>query len=325
MKGFQRIPIGPNAADRQQSKAKQGSHFESLDENISGTLFAKAKLIRPIHVGTGDLVIPSQLISPPDNSTNIPLIAPFFREANLVCIPGSSIKGAFRHLYETVTASCLAQANTNPKKGGAPVDSHLKSCSYRADTRGDQHSLRLCPACRVFGALGYLGQVFFHTAYPAADTSTQIKFAPQRWSPRIISENSRKLYTHQAALKEDGQPYEPREPLEILPEGSELTLQMDFTSLAPAELGLLLLLMGQKQGEKIYPKLGGVKAHGWGAINIYDVIFYLRDKQSYLTYDSVTKTSREMEPYFVHLEKTLLMDTAAWADVLAYLSNVSEI
>jgi CRISPR/Cas system CSM-associated protein Csm3 (group 7 of RAMP superfamily) len=329
-KGYERISIAENAANRQQLAANRGHHREASGNAISGTLEAQMRVVRPVHVGIGDLVIPSTLKPAPDNPHNAPLVAPFFRETDRVCVPGSSIKGAFRHLYETVTASCLAQADTG--RSGRPVDNQLRSCSYRADSRSGRNDPNLCPTCRVFGAQGYLGQVFFHAAYPAENTKTEILFAPQRWSPRIIDEDSRKLYTHQSALNDEGQPYEQKEPLEVLPVGCAISLKMDFTSLLAPELGLLLLLMGQKADQKIYPKLGGVKAHGWGAIDIHDVVIHRMDENSYLTYERTPSVVEDIQFYFSSLEKTdlsdrdhaSLLDRKAWSEVVKCLGNLSE-
>lgn len=318
--GYQRIPIDQDAADRRRLADERGHHREASSGSISGTLEAKVRVIRPVHVGTGDLVVSSALKPLPTNPQHIPLIAPFFREGEQVCVPGSSIKGAIRHLYEMVTASCLAQADTRTKTG-RPVDDQLKGCSFRADSRYGKNMPNLCPACRVFGAQGYLGQVFFQSVYPIANTKTEVTFAPQRWSPRIIEEDSRKLYTHEPALNENNQdqPYELREPLEVLPVDSVLILRMDFTALLPAELGLLLLLMGQQQDNKIYPKLGAVKAHGWGAVDIYDVAIYRMNKYSYLSYERTSSMIEDMQPYFSSLEASDLLNIDAWAQVAEHL------
>jgi hypothetical protein len=162
------------------------------------------------------------------------------------------------------------------------------------------------------------------TTYPVEGTKTEIMFAPQRWSPRIIGEDSRKLYTHQKAINDEGQPYEPKEPLEALPIGSVIELKMDFTSLVTAEIGLLLMLMGQKPTEKIYPKLGGVKAHGWGAVDIDDVTIYRMDKNSYLTYERASLVHEEMGSYLNAIETTDLLNKAAWSQVVRYLGKLPE-
>ncbi len=333
MNGYQRIQIPQNAAVRRQLDADRGHQREASGQYISGTLEAKMRVIQPMHVGTGDLVVPSTLNPPPHNPDEIPLIAPFFREANYVCIPGSSLKGAFRHLYETVTASCLAQADTGSR--GQPVKVRLKSCSHRADSRDDveREGVQLCPACQVFGAQGYMGQVNFHPIYHDVNRPTEIRFAPQRWSQPLQSEHSetRKVYTHSRAFAMDRNGNilidrypEPKEPLEVLPLGSVLTLKIDFTTLLSAELGLLLLLMGQKPAEKIYPKFGGVKAHGWGAVDIYDATIHLTDANSYLRYERTTPVHEGLESYFTSLENSDLIITTAWSQVKQHLADLVE-
>jgi CRISPR/Cas system CSM-associated protein Csm3 (group 7 of RAMP superfamily) len=186
------------------------------------------------------------------------------RRSNLI-VPGTSLKGAFRHLFEAITHSCYAQYNRFPNQGGQDVEDEFKSCTYRGDKRQTRDPKNhLCPACRVFGALGYLGQIAFQPARLIGEQHSEIVFAPQHWTPKVSFDHrhTRKLYTHQPMIEE------PAEPVEVLPPGSRLSLEAHFRNLSDVELGLLLMILGQDANQIVYPKLGGLKAHGFGAVEI---------------------------------------------------------
>ncbi len=255
-------------------------------ELLTGTLSATMRVITPVHVGTGDLALVGQLTPRPENPDDVPLVAPFFREGNLLAIPGSTLKGAFRHLFEAITFSCLAQANTNERQGGQALEGdmrELRGCSYRADRRGgSEGSIRLCPACHVFGGQGFLGKVAFRSAVVLGDQVSRIDFAPQRWGPKLRSSDAarRKLYTHR--ISSDALV----EPVEVLPARTELRLSFDFVNLYSDELGLLLMILGQAPTAPIYPKIGALKAHGFGAVQITLEALWRDDTESYMSYEA---------------------------------------
>lgn len=260
--GYVRVPADRPVRRKRLDPQRERGHLYLNRDLLSGEIRGTITAITPIHVGTGDLEDPRRLSPSPDNPEGMKLVAPFFREAGRLTIPGSSLKGAFRHLFELITYSCLAQANRYPNQGGyVPPD--LRACYYRADQRRKSGN-ELCPACRVFGGQGYLGQVFFRSAHVIGEQAARIEFAPQRWAPKVRPEDDarRKVYTHLITT-------DPLiEPVEALPKDTQLELRVDFRNLEPVELGLLLIVLGQDPNGPIYPKLGGVKAHGFGAVEI---------------------------------------------------------
>lgn len=69
------------------------------------------------------------------------------QDATRPAIPGTSLRGMVRSIYETLTDSCFAVFD--PKAGrGARLWPYLHPCS-----RQDARLEGLCPACRIFGAV----------------------------------------------------------------------------------------------------------------------------------------------------------------------------
>lgn len=284
MNGYIRL----NAPRRERKKVEdihthlQANASQLYTGKITGELVAKTN----VHVGTGDLIPVSELKPAPSNTEITELAAAFMREDGEFSIPGSSLKGAFRHLYEAVTYSCLAQTHFRNR----PSDD-LRACSYRADTRKGESRIEMCPACRVFGGQGYMGQVFFSSAV-AKNAQSEIVEVPQRWEPKIQSQNEskRKIYTHQPSDQSG------REPIEVLPYETRFDFKMRFQNLDEVELGILLMVLGQSDKEKIYPKLGGLKAHGFGAVELVATL-YLEKGNAYLDYDGGAQVQTDMQTF----------------------------
>lgn len=309
---YKRIQIKRSAQRDPFPTRDDRSHLHINAGLLTGTLRGTITVLTPLHVGTGQLMRiadlkPAPLDVPPDTE----LTAAFFREDNRLVVPGSSIKGVFRHLYEAVTPSCMAQAHRQHRP---PED--LKPCYYRADSRQGFQRIELCPACRVFGAQGYMGQVYFHTAYPTDDARTRILFAPSRWEPKIRPEQAytRKFYTHEISSSELV------EPLEVLPSETLLNFSMDFRNLLPTELGLLLLVMGQGE-PTIYPKLGGAKAHGFGGVEVtVDAIDFLT-QEDYLSYTPMSISTTDFAGYVAAAQAdTDLFDANVWRQIAELLA-----
>jgi len=270
--GYRRIAIGgPKRQKNLDRAAVDRTHRQVAADLYSGALRGTLHTLTPLHIGVGQIKPVDALVPPPANPENIRLAAAFFREDGKLCIPGSSLKGAFRHLYEAVTYSCLAQTHRDYR-----ASDDLRSCYYRADTRQATAPLNLCPACRVFGAQGYMGQVSFRTAHLVSGT-TRVEFAPQRWEPKIRPEHerTRKIYAH-IPTGDDLM-----EPLEVVEAGAQFDFKMDFRSLEAVDLGVLLMLFGFDANAQLYPKLGGAKAHGFGAIEIADVALTVNRPEAY--------------------------------------------
>ncbi len=287
-RGYIRVETGRPVKRRALEAAR--SHQEEAPDRYSGELHGTIQVLTPVHVGTGDLALPGTLEPQPANPEDMPLVAPFFRVEDRLTIPGSSLKGAFRHLFELVTYSCFAQYNK--RRGGYDVEYELQNCFYRADPRAGRlrFNNELCPACLVFGGQGYQGQIAFHAA-PLIEPGAEIDFAPQRWTPKVRPEQAsmRKVYTHIIS----GESLV--EPVEVLPHGARLRLHAGFRNLSNVELGLLLIVLGQDADAPSYPKLGALKAHGFGAVEIEIASMTQVTGDGYLYYEDDETTVPETE------------------------------
>lgn len=169
-------------------------------------------------------------LQPPDNRLYLEIA---WTADGRPCIPGSGIKGPIRMIYEVLTGSC--------DRGCKPGD-------------------RLCAACSLFGTLGYQGRVAFDEATPAKDDPADFglvklptAFPPKKTTGPRFYAGFPKGATQQVYYG-------------VLVEGAVLRGGLTVELATDQELGLLLLAMGADG--KLYPKLGGGKHGGLGAVSI---------------------------------------------------------
>ncbi len=212
---------------------------------LSGRLTAVLICVTPLHVSSGK----------PKDNPNSP--SPFFRRGDRLVVPGSSLKGTFRSLFEAITRSCLTLPPNDKKRRSVP-EAYI-GCSVE-DDRG------FCPACRVFGGLGYQGRVFFSDAVVLGSPQPYLETINQRWSPRRFH-LGRRIYLHRDPV---GLNPTKEEQIEVLPEKTQLRMEMSFSHLTQEELGLLLIALGQDRDppKRMVVKLGGAKAAGYGAVRV---------------------------------------------------------
>jgi hypothetical protein len=132
---------------------------------------------------------------------------------------------------------------------------------------------RLCIACRMFGAMGYLGQVHFSDAVAQQDKTEIIQIPslyPPRSRERVYYERGkvagRKFFMH----GQGGKTAPGNVPTEVCPVSTAFSLRIDFENLSDGQLALLLTALGQGT-QKLFPKLGGGKPACCGSIEVADV------------------------------------------------------
>jgi CRISPR/Cas system CSM-associated protein Csm3 (group 7 of RAMP superfamily) len=228
------VPLSNNP-----SKGEPKGHKKFVDNCLHGYLELQLTAQQPIHVAVGVTVMGS------DVGSDRPLVRPMMqRPDGTLFIPGSSLKGCVRSIYEAITNSTVGTPTTN-----APY----KPCE------GKQ---ALCPASRVFGALGYQGLIEFTDAI-STDSAT-LGEMPVQHSPKAGTE--RKFY------RTNVQRTEPQEisqvPIQQAPRGATFRTRLRFKNLLPEELGALLIALGQDETYPIALKLGAGKAHGMGMLTV---------------------------------------------------------
>jgi CRISPR/Cas system CSM-associated protein Csm3 (group 7 of RAMP superfamily) len=247
------------------------AQFLHLNGRLTGTLEARS----PVHVASGLLE--------PRTDRQFPLVKAQFQVNKRPAIPGTSLKGCIRSILEAISPSAVTASR-------APLPREAQ-----ASRSLDQ----LDPAQRLFGAMGYQGQVRFTDAI--AETNTlEIRPTPQLFRPRPESVDTyfegarlrgRKFYMH-------GELAEGNLPLEACPEGTRFTFTVDFTNITAGELGLLLTALGLGE-PKLWPKLGGGKPACLGTVEVVEHTLLLDDTShdAYTEFDPPDATGTDSQPY----------------------------
>ncbi|MBE9067530.1 CRISPR-associated protein [Leptolyngbya cf. ectocarpi LEGE 11479] len=273
---------------------KPVGHHRYIDDGYHGTLHLTLKVKTALHVSTGITAMGS------DVGSRVPLIKTMTRSQDKqLIIQGSSLKGCVRAIYEAITNSTLA----------------VVSGRYRQKMPRDRLPCRkkdsLCPASQVFGALDWQGLVHFTDA-TCASTKTVTGFMPSLYRPRpdergaYFNRNEaagRKFYYHATAAVDGGNRGTP-----VQQAGTEYSFKTDlqFLNLSKAQLGALLIALGQDTKHPMALKLGGGKPVGMGTIEVevreIDVTQNVRDRYtSYTTPDANKLTGEAIQPFIVEL------------------------
>jgi RAMP superfamily len=260
-KPFGYVPLGDGTVLRRDPLFTQG-HDRVAPGALSGRLAGQIVALTPLHVGTGTFERTARVL--PALAAETPLLFPLVRYGDVPIVPGTTLKGALRAAVEAVTLSCLAVRGPATRLLPPPLHP-LRPC-----TRRDA----LCPACRLFGGQGYLGRLRVADA-PLIEGSTALAHVPDRYAPRAgrgAPPPGRRFYGH-------GRPASGTVPVEVCPADSVLAWQVDFTSLQPAELGLLLIALGQGE-PPLRLKLGGYKPACFGSVEFAAASLTLDDPAS---------------------------------------------
>jgi CRISPR/Cas system CSM-associated protein Csm3 (group 7 of RAMP superfamily) len=265
------VPFAPNEPDT----ASPPGHEEYSGQ--SGTLDCTLTALTPLLVkgsdtGRGDR---RQPYYPLENSRYTPII------------PGTSLKGMVRSVFEVLTNSCV---------GLAADGKRLIPCSHsKCEGRNS-----LCPACRAFGFLGsegvHRGLINIGQASLQGDASRRSPalHLPALYGPNVTLEkhgrkvvneryygseddpNGRKFYLHHRAY-DDGFPHaaQKRDYVEPLEEGAEFAFEVTFENLSPSLLSALVATLTLSDDAKtgsgtaaVRHKLGYGKPTGLGSVDI---------------------------------------------------------
>jgi CRISPR/Cas system CSM-associated protein Csm3 (group 7 of RAMP superfamily) len=254
------VPLPEGRIERK----KPAGHATYQDGTVSGVLRGALVARTPIHVASGQLEMA--------DDPHYPLVKAHVRSIGRPVVPGSSLKGCIRSIVEAITPSCVRITRAKDRQ----LPDGLQGCSHKES---------LCLACRMFGSLGYQGLVRFSDAV-LTEGETEISAAPPLYMPRGRERRyfrggmvaGRKFYQH-------GEPAAGDVPLEVCPEGSRLEFTLHFDNLRPAELGVLLLALGQGE-PRLYPKLGGAKpaCRGSAVVEVTGLEVFEDPRAAYASY-----------------------------------------
>jgi CRISPR/Cas system CSM-associated protein Csm3 (group 7 of RAMP superfamily) len=259
------VPIPEARADQRRPTGHDLYKEGLLTGSVAGTLVA----LSPVHVASGNVEL---------TGTKPSLVKAHFRRNGRPTIPGSSLKGAIRSIVEAISnpSSCLRV--TQARYDYQPPN--VRRCANKES---------LCVACRMFGAMGYMGQVHFADT-PLASGEAEIVHIPSLFAPRTRERvylergmvKGRKFYTH----GQRGQTAHGNVPVEACPAGSQFPLALHFDNLEAQQLALLLMALGQGQS-RLFPKLGGGKPACCGSVEIRDVaVIILPTRDSALDFET---------------------------------------
>ena len=238
------------------TKAKPAGHHRYKKESYHGTLYLSLRVKTALHVSTGIVVMGD------DVGSKVPLIKTMTRGQNKeLVIQGSSLKGCVRAIYETITNSTLAVMNNHYKR---QMPKERMPCR-------DKESL--CPASLVFGALDWQGLVHFTDAH-CTSAKRVTGFMPSLYRPRpdqreAYFENGkaagRKFYYHAREAVDGGSRGTP-----VQQAGTEYVFKttLQIVNLSEAQLGTLLVSLGQDADYPMALKLGGGKPVGLGTVQV---------------------------------------------------------
>jgi hypothetical protein len=274
------VPLAENLGMRIDPGAHRGHDRYSADL-LSGQLAGTIEALSPVHVGSGAIERTARLV--PAAAAETPLVFAHARASGVPVLPGPSLKGAVRSIVEAITASCLRARQ--PRE----VPPYLLPACQRREGRPAE----LCVACRLFGAPGYEGRVRFLDA-PLVEGEPTLALAPPLLAPRArrnLAPPGRKFYAH-------GRPASGSVPLEVCPVGARFRWRLEVTNLQPAELGLLLLALGQGD-PPLWPKLGGYRPGCFGSVQVHlDALRLDTPETRYLAYAAAVEDGApEVAPY----------------------------
>jgi RAMP superfamily len=239
-------------------KNPPAGHHKYFPDSLHGTLFLTLKVQTSLHISTGVSVMGS------DIGSRVPLIKTMVQNIDQkLSIQGSSIKGCIRSAYEAITNSTLAVITSRYKDKIPPERLPCKNKS------------ELCPASQVFGALDWQGLIEFNDAN-CEKTGFATGFMPSLYRPRPDQRRAyfdargnvagRKFYYHTIRAIDKGQD----RGITVQQAAKEYTFktQIQFKNLTPAELGTLLIVLGQDPKYPIALKVGGGKPIGMGTMTV---------------------------------------------------------
>lgn len=223
------------------------------------------------------------------------IISETLAENEKLIIPGSSVKGAVRHLARAISDSCVPSEKYKVNYQGKertepmPIEKELQECKITVSKENNtpKRIMKICPVCNLFGMMGLASKVFFSDFTADAAGNTEVIALPQQYSPRP---NSDRYYDEDGYLKgykfykticekKDYPNGEPEKlPVEVVKKGVVFTGDIRFSRLTDSELELLCQSLGI--GGKFFShKLGGYRSEGLGTVNFTCTEFRLNGEQ----------------------------------------------
>lgn len=286
----------------------RAGHDRFKHDRIHGWLDLALTAETPVHIAAGFVALGAEVGEP-----SVPMIRPMVQTAGgKLVIQGSSLKGCIRSIYEVITNSRLGTMPNKP----------LRTPRGFEPMKGTE----LCAAGRVFGAMSYQGLVSFTDA--VCDRKPEVGFLRPMHSPdseQYGNHNKiargRKFYYQTCRVAEGNKR---AVTIQRAPVGSIFTTRLIFKNLALAELGVLLIALGQDQGYQIALKLGAGKNQGMGTMTVKVTNLEVIDpRDRYLSYQAETTSPELISEAIAQAHSTLIEKSQldALLEILRYPTN----
>ncbi|MDT9273030.1 MAG: RAMP superfamily CRISPR-associated protein [Limnospira sp. PMC 737.11] len=312
-KPYEFVEFPPNAP----TLTSPAGHHKYLKNRIHGILHLQLTVETALHISTGTVMMGRDL-----GQSKIPLIKTMQTGNEKLTIPGSSLKGVVRSIYEAITNSTLAVV-TNRYKDKMPRN--RLPCGSKE---------KLCPASRVFGALDWQGLISFQDAR-CVKKGFAPGFMPSLYRPRpdqrrkYFNPVSRKFYYHAIKAVAGG---EKGIPTQQAAAQYTFETQLQFMNLTQAELGALLASLGQDKDYPFSLKVGAGKPIGMGTMTVKITQIQrtdsMRDRYSDYNTEPPSLTGSELQTFIkqaiaaAHQQKLLeLPQLKQLQKILAYPTN----
>ena len=271
----------------QVKRGKPTEHDSYRQNRTTGKIYGTIKALTPIHVGSGIIDFGKHV------NQQVELIKSAFRSKGEIVIPGSSLKGAIRSVVEAISESCICKTKVSLPRG--PL------AQFRECKRNNRNEL-ICIACRMFGAMGYQGNIAIQDA-PHIQGDIVTKRVPILERPRHPSRDEqgrpmRKFYKH-------GEVATGSTAFEACEVGSTFQFSVKIDNLSYAEWGLFFTALGEHPEHPFNIKIGGAKPRCFGSVefNIHKIQLDDKQKDRYLHWDSQPDTVKKDSDLRTWIEK----------------------
>lgn len=247
-------------------------HDKYYEDHISGQIHGTIEALSPIHIGSGVI----------DIGQDVELIKTAVRTGGNIVMPGSSLKGAIRSVVEAISESCVSKVSYQVRRA---IPRDFSECRQKN---------RLCVACRMFGAMGFQGNIAIQDA-PHIEGEIGTEFVPELYAPgryqrRLQDIPGRKFYMH-------GEVASGETPVEACKKGSKFRFVIQVDNLKRSEWGLLFTALGHHPNHSFKLKIGGAKPVCFGSIDIQidEIRVEEQTQDRYLDWDVHLEAARSGE------------------------------
>lgn len=256
------------------NKSVPTGHDKYLHNRTTGKIHGTIKALTPIHIGSGIIDFGEHV------NQQVELIKTAMRSKGILIIPGSSLKGAIRSVVEAISESCICKTK---------VRLNRKNTEDFRECRRNSRNERICIACRMFGAMGFQGNITIQDAQ-FIQGKVEAKRVPLLQRPRRYTADGqgrpmRKFYKH-------GEVATGNTAFEACEKDSTFRFNVQIDNLSYAEWGLFFTALGKHPGHPFNLKIGGAKPRCFGSVefNIDEVNIADNHQDRYLTWDAHTDT-----------------------------------